>query len=259
MIQTIDIVMTATLRPAIVEQTLVSIVEKICKNNTDRFNLIINVDPAGEDILQSDIVDMARKYFPNVIYNTPEEASFSLAIKWVWGKASTPYVLHIEDDFEVLEELDIDHMIYILKKYPKVCTLRLCRGVDLDNPDPSMSGETIERGGRTWYYNKDGFYLAPCVQGSFSLNPSLMNREFQQEARLFIKEDIDPESVLRYSAYIQRHTEWHKEVYEFLSAWDYGIYAVPLAVRDIGKAWRKEHGFYKPRIGGGLPTTWIKK
>lgn len=255
----IDITMAATLRPAILEQTLLSIVEKVCKNNTDRFNLIINVDPAGEDIPQSDVVDVAKKYFANVISNTPTEASFPLAVKWIWGNTSTPYIFHIEDDFEVLEELDIDHMIYILKKYPKVCTLRLCRGVGFDNPDPSMSGKALKRAGQTWHYNEDGFYLASRVLGALSLNPSLMNREFQQGAQPFIKKGIDPEAVLRYSTFIQAHAKWHKELYKFLSAWDYGIYAVPLAVRDIGRTWRKQHGFRKPRTKGALPSTWIKK
>ena len=74
----IDITMAATLRPAILEQTLLSIVEKVCKNNTDRFNLIINVDPAGEDIPQSGRIAALADVFDALTSERPYKKAWTV-------------------------------------------------------------------------------------------------------------------------------------------------------------------------------------
>ncbi len=260
----IDIAMTATLRPTIIEQTFISIVRNICEPNPEyEFNLVINVDPAGEKVSQSSIVDIAKKYFANVISNVPEKPSFPMAVKWVWSNTSTKYVLHSEDDFEIMKEIDMDHIVRILQKHPKIGSLRLCRGIGIDSPAPDMNGKIIRRMGQKWHYNDDGFYLASMVQGGVSLNAAFMRGNFQRKAATFLEKDIDPEAQIAFSLLIQRvyrkHPEKKRALYKFLSEWNFAIYALPLAVRDIGRTWRRQHGFHKPRTKGALPTTWVKK
>lgn len=257
----IDILMTATLRPAVVDQTLASIVDRIYKNDVYRCDLIINVDPVGEDVPQSVIVDIARSYFPRVICNLPDSPSFPLAAKWVWSKATTEYVINAEDDYEVVKDIDLDHMISILDQYPKLSSLRLDRGVGWEDPQPAMGPLSITRGEHRWYYQEDGFYLSNTWKRTFSLNTSLVRTEFLKQAIPFIRDGISPERILMWAKFIQRAWKGEKldRLQKMLASWDYGIYAVPLAIRDIGRPWRAEHGFHKPKGNRGIKSTWVRK
>ena len=89
----IDITMTAVLRPALLEGTLKTISEKVCRNR-DGFRLIINVDQVGEKVKPMKVVNVAKKYFDDVIYNIADEPSFPKAVKWVWSQATAPFILH---------------------------------------------------------------------------------------------------------------------------------------------------------------------
>lgn len=254
--QRIDIAMTAVLRPVVVERTIASIVRQICGSDIDRFNLVINVDPVGEDVPQSVIVDIAKKYFPNAICNTPKKASFPSAVRWVWNTVSTPYVFHTEDDFEIVKHLDINHMTCILDRHPRIGSLRLCRGVDWDNPYDDMHGDKIKRGKCLWIYQEDGFFLSPNWIGQFALNPSLMRLEFMRGITPFFKEGIDPERVTFFSPHVRKVLN-KKEVNQLskhLSSWRVGMYAVPLSLRDQGRPWRKIHHLGKS--SAGIPRTW---
>ena len=70
-ISKIDITMTATLRPIILEQTLKSVVENIITNEHE-FRLIINIDPSGEKIQQKIVLKVAKTYFKDILYNYPK-------------------------------------------------------------------------------------------------------------------------------------------------------------------------------------------
>ena len=64
----IDITMTAVLRPSMLSETLILFKERICQGEEDRYRLIINVDPVGENVDQSKVIKVAKKNFKDVIY-----------------------------------------------------------------------------------------------------------------------------------------------------------------------------------------------
>lgn len=270
--QRIDITMTAVLRPAIVEETLNSIVERICKGQVDRFTLIINVDPVGEKISQEDVVEMARQYFPFVRARRPAKPSFPLAVKWLWSQVTTPFFFNMEDDFKIVKDIDVDHMVSIMADRSKLGSLRFCRGwVKLvrrkgyrrkqwSTPIDDMDGKTIVRGRCDWPYRKEGFYLSPGGAGQFSMNPSLMRTQFIRPIIPYLENGLSPERVLMMSPMLPEMWSEEKvlELEDYISLWEVAMYAVPLVLEDLGRLWRRKHGFRKPKGRGGIGETWEK-
>jgi len=123
----VDITMTAVLRPKILKGTLDTIVKNVI-DNPKRFRLIINVDPVGENIEPKVIIKIANKYFDDVIYNIAKEPSFPKAVKWIWSQTTAPFVLHWEDDVNILRKININNMISILNKVDDLSSLRLYKG-----------------------------------------------------------------------------------------------------------------------------------
>jgi len=231
----IDITMTAVLRPAVLDKSLASIVKNLVKDQ-NRFRLIINVDPIGEDVDPMAVVEVARKHFDNVIYNIPSEPSFPKAVKWIWLASEAPYVFHWEDDVSLLREIDIDDMIRIHKKYLDVAALRL-----YIRDTPKKKVLHIFRS--NWRYNKDGFYIADNWQEQFGLNPNLIKKEFIKEAVHILRDDINPEKVFRVKY------AWSVPL---ISKWKYGLYTNPgnkitvSGLNSEGHVWRRQQGLDKP-------------
>lgn len=241
----IDITMTAVLRPSILSETLVTIKNNVCKDQIDRFRLIINVDPVGEDIDASKVIKTAQKNFKNIIYNISSVPSFPRAVKWVWSKATAPYILHWEDDVDILHPVDIDDMISILERHPELSSLRLYKA---DTPK-SKSFHTFSC---RWKYNEEGFYIASDWKRQFGLNPILIKSDFIKEAVSRMTEDVNPEKQFR---------ESQKHMRSLIKKWRYGLYTKPGAPRMIdgrkGQEWKNDQGIDKPR--GVTFTEWVKK
>jgi len=231
----IDITMTAVVRTGLLAETLSTISEKVCKDR-DGFRLIINVDPVGESIKPAKVIKVARQYFDDVIFNIAQTPSFPKAVKWVWSQATAPYIFHWEDDVNILREIDVDHMIKILKDNPKLSSLRLYKG---NTPRNKNGFRTFNC---RWNYNQEGFYVAKDWKKQFGLNPILIKREFIQEAITRMVDHTNPEKQFRYSqAYMK----------PLIQKWQYGIYAKPGETRLIdgrkGEKWKRKMKLNKPK------------
>ena len=217
----IDITMTATIRPDIVNKTL----ESFCKNmfsDRDRYNLILNVDPIGEETLRKNVYKVARKYFNSIILNYPSTPGFTKAVIWCWSQTSSNYVFHLEDDWELLIPIDIDAMIKILDSNPTLVSLRLNK----------------QKTGKNILYKKNGFLPYPKI----SLNPTLFNGRFIQRIHPLMDVNLNPEKQLRVN-----NTPRGK----YLSKFTHGIYtreSVRQIVKDIGREWMNKSRYTK-KIG----------
>ena len=242
----VDITMTAVLRPSILNQSLSTIVKNIV-DDQDRFRLIINIDPIGENVNPMKVVRTAQKHFKNVIYNVAEKPCFPAAVKWVWMNSDAPYVFHWEDDVSIFRPINIEHMIEIHKKFSDVAALRL-----FINDTPN--GEIISVFRTKWRYNKHGFYIADDWKGQFGLNPNLIKKEFIDEAIRVLRDDINPEKVFR-PVY-----EWSVPL---ISKWKYALYTNPgdkILVSGMGSEghiWKRKFGLSKP--SGQQFLTWQSK
>jgi len=245
MSERIDITMTAVIRPELLNETLSTISEKVCKDR-DGFRLIINVDPIGENIKPMKVIKVARKYFDDVVFNIAKVPSFPRAVKWVWSQATAPYIFHWEDDVNILREIDVDHMIKILKENKNLSSLRLYKG---NTPKNRKAFHTFSC---KWMYNEEGFYVAKDWRKQFGLNPILIKREFVQAAVKRMVEHTNPEKQFRYSQPYMR---------PLIKKWHYGIYAKPGETRLIdgrkGVKWKQKMKLGKPK--GKTFLKWEKK
>jgi len=228
----VDITMVAVIRPDLVRRTLKTIVANIV-DDPERFKLILNIDPIGEKIKPEKVAKIAKEYFGNVIYNIPKKPSFAKAVKWVWENSNTPYIFHIEDDWDIARKININHMIKIMMKYKELSSLRLYK---YNTP----KREKFFTFGCNWRYNKEGFYVADRWQKQFGLNPILIRREFINEALPRMRDDINPEKQFR---------DTQKYMKPIIKKWKYALYTKPgdkaLAI-DTGTKWRRKTKFIKP-------------
>ena len=242
----IDITMTAVLRPAILSETLVNIKKHVCKGEEDRYRLIINVDPIGEDVDPMKVIKTANKNFKNVLYNIAEKPSFPHAVKWVWSQVEASYVFHWEDDVNILHDIDVDDMISILNKYKDLSSLRLYKAV-------TPNKQSFPTFATTWKYYPEGFYIANDWKKQFGLNPILIKSAFVNEAVTRMVDHTNPEKQFRYS---------QKYMRPLIRKWKYGLYTKPGFPRMIdgrkGQKWKNQMGVDKPG-GGKTFTEWVKK
>ena len=241
----IDITMPAVIRPALLEGTLKSIIDNVV-DDIKRFRLIINVDPVGVKIKPEKVIRTAEKYFPNILSNIPEKSSFPKAVKWLWSQATAPFILHWEDDVNILRKININDMIRIMVKNRELSSLRLYKHTTPKNRK-SMNTFACK-----WVYNTDGFYVANDWKKQFGLNPILIRKEFIDEALPKMVDNINPEKQFRYSQEYMR---------PIIQKWKYAIYAKPGERRLIdgrkGQVWKDQMGLQKP-IGTTF-LEWVKR
>jgi len=240
----IDITMTAVLRPNILEGTLKRIVKHVV-DDPKRFRLIINIDPVGEKVKPQKVINVARKYFKNVVYNVPDKPSFPKAVKWVWGESKAPFVFHWEDDVNILRNIDVKDMIRILKQHRLISSLRL---YSKSTPRKKL----LKTFSCNWRYNEKGFYIAKDWRRQFGLNPILIKRAFIDEAVERMVDTVNPEKQFRNT---------QKYMIPLIKKWRYGLYTNPGDGRLVngrkGQQWKNKMKLQKPRTGKFL--AWDKR
>lgn len=218
----IDITMSAVIRPLILDTTLQSFCENLFNQNKHEYRLIMNVDPIGDDIRRKSMIKTARKYFENIILNEPENPGFTKAVIWCWSKVTADYVFHLEDDWILLNKIDMDSMIKILDKNSSLVSLRLSKSKNI----PNKQGRKL------------GYQTYPKI----SLNPTLFKGGFIKTIVPLMDENLNPEKQLRIDTTRRGH---------YLSLWDHGIYvkeSYDRIVKDIGRNWM-DNSKYTKKIG----------
>jgi hypothetical protein len=149
----LDVVITATLRTELLALTLRSFQARLL-HHFDHVRAIINIDPAGEaGVRPADVLDVVRCYCNTVVARTPAKPSFSGAVQWGWSQVSTPFFLHLEDDWLLRKPLDLDV-------------------IDRAFSDPSIGGVSLSISSRDALGNKrvhrpslrPGFFRTACIQ-----------------------------------------------------------------------------------------------
>ena len=232
--ESIDVVVTATLRAKVLDTTLHSFKKRLLNNDEYKYNLIINIDPDGnKNVSSADVLAVAKSHFDNVVYNTPGKASFPMAVMWAWSSTMSNYVFHLEDDWVLKKDISIDEMVYILDRYDKICSVRLSKGA-------------IGAGGKLIHpysckYADPGdvkkFQLFPRI----SLNPTLFKGEFVRRAAEVMTPDINPESQLVKGWAVKNRGFKSDRIDKFLEKWDHAVYTAcgdKPVVKDIGREWR---------------------
>lgn len=239
----IDLLITSVIRPNIIKQTIKSWEINLKNNNTNNsFNVIINIDPVGDSYNPKYIKQIVSNSFNIKDYFIPSRPSFPLAVRRLWERADTDFVLFIEDDMLLLQSININKMLEIMDTY-NIDVLRLDkRGCNSDNSE-------IKRKSKCDYV--DNFYKFRSYEYGLSLNPSLYKISIIKELYPYFIDGTSPERILR-----SKKTE---ETDEVLKKYNYGICMKPgdsAYVKDIGTKWKKSKKLKKP--GSGVTSTWVK-
>lgn len=225
--------MTATRRPEVLKETLNSFFRNCFAPVAERCRLIINIDPAGEDVSSCAIADIAGAYFNKKIIGLPSTPSFPVAFKWCWEQVTAPWVFHLEDDWGLLVPVDIGAMIACMISHPELALLRL--------PFFTSTEKTM----KNWnlFYPWNGEYFA-CPEdlrktAGFAGHPSLLRGEFVRRCAPLLDTRLNPEK--------QFHGDNWSLVGEVLN-WQYGVWGQPSSmpiIKDIGTEWKAANGFIK--------------
>jgi hypothetical protein len=239
----IDITMTASRRPEIIEQTLSSFKKNLFAEVDAA--LILNIDPVGPGN-PVDVLELAGIYFPIKALRTPREPSFPRAFQWAWSMADADYVFHLEDDWLLTRPVDLRTLMAILKA-EKIASVRLpafAAGLD------SMKNwnKVFRWAGQCYEPPADEEWLGFCG------HPSLIRGSFVQKCAFLIDPALNPEK--------QFHSG-NPSLNEEFGKWKYVVYgepsdppAPPLVV-DIGRQWMEKSGWKKAGAKAWF-TEWEK-
>ncbi len=207
-----DVVFTTTacVRPDILDETYRSFSSNMTDMDLKEYTLYINVDPMPQRTshTQQDVVNVAEKYFGKVIANTPKEANFCRAIKWLWHQAQSKYVFHLEDDWSLLKPTLFSNILKRFVKYRGLYQVRL-------NKNPKKKSATRLYG------------LSPCV----------CRKDFYEAVAKNLNPKRNPERQLR-----------DVKSWGIAQPSKHRVMPFPkneTIVKDIGRDWRVKHGMSK--------------
>jgi hypothetical protein len=229
----IDITMTAVRRPEILKRTLHSFYKNLFHPIIDQCRLIINIDPVGEDIPSYNMDSIVSGYFRRYAINLPMTAHFPTAFCWTWNKATAPWVFHLEDDWELLEFIDIGALIHVMKKHRNLASLRL--------PFFNSTSDEMKNWNLHFPWNGEYFECPDNLKqaAGFAGHPSLLRGEFVRNCAPLLRLDLNPEK--------QFH-EGNPDLLMEVMKWDYGVWGRPnhpRMIKDIGIEWKTTNKFIK--------------
>jgi hypothetical protein len=231
----INITMTAVRRRAILERTLESFYANLLYGLDTR--IIINVDPLGDDESSELTVDLCKEYSKRVIARTPDVADFGQAFYWTWQTAArlddSPWILNLEDDWEMMQAVCIKKIFSILKKFRYLALLRF--SLWPSGPKYIMAWNRVPF---AW---NGCFFKCPerSMNWAYCGHPSIIKRKWFNTVFELIDPTLNPEKQFR---------RQNQRLVTEVAKWEYGLYQKPNSpgcMRDIGRPWRDAAGYIK--------------
>lgn len=239
----INITMTAICRPELHERVLKSFCEKMFypaleKDPSLTFDIHINLDPIGTGTKQdtNDLLIQAFRHDFIDLYES-ETANFGRSFNYVWNASThcgADFTFHLEDDWELLQPVDLLNLIKIMQKYPNLQILRL---------NAFGSKSTYSKNWNKFVYHNGIFFeVKPEDRGllGFTGHPSLIRQSFVNEVAPKLNPNRNPEKQIKGKNPIFKHL--------FQDPYIYGVWGErgkgPI-VRDIGRQWMIKNGYRK--------------
>ena len=218
-----DIVITACLRPRVLRQTLTS----FCKylfTNPRHYRVILNVDPIGESNTNWKQVKKVIEDFKfgELVINHPSRASYGAAVIWCWSQVTSPYFFHLEDDWVLLNKVNMDDLISIMEHNNNIAQIRLSKYSNIGMPDE--------------------YHHVLVADGCRPrLNPCITRKAFTDSVIRYMTPYSNPEKQFNPDFPIL----W--TVCQFWKFYIYNPYKLPSPklVKDIGRKWMSTQGYHK--------------
>lgn len=226
-----DITITASRRSQVLRKTLESFKVNLLGDTPCR--VIINIDPVGLDEDPNLCLDVCRLFFDDVCYRIAPVPNFSEAFKWVWSRVKSDYVLHLEDDWQLLRKIDLADMLRVLHSEPDLALLRL--------PQFRSGVNSMKNWNLYFPYNGVYFECPDILKMSvgFCGHPSIIKKAFIETTAPYINTKLNPEKQFHRGP---------KEIMAVVAKWRYGVYAKPnepSAIADLGRRWMVENKLTK--------------
>ncbi|MBL4885262.1 MAG: hypothetical protein JKY95_12095 [Planctomycetaceae bacterium] len=101
-----DLALVCGRRPELIARTLESFHQNVFPHFSFA-NVLVNIDPFCGDAADGvEVRDIVESYFPEAIFFEPESASFGAAVKRLWKNSKSDILLHLEDDWVAIEEIN---------------------------------------------------------------------------------------------------------------------------------------------------------
>jgi hypothetical protein len=222
-----DFTTPAVIRPDIINLTYKSFSKNLKGVDLKQCRLFINVDPLPEGAIKKGVIKIARKYFKEVHYNYAKVGNFTAACNWIWSHADTPFIFHLEDDWELVREISVKKMLKYFDKHSDLLQVVL----------------------RAYRY----------PYRSVALSPGIMHERLYKAVAGKLRENKNPESQMRGEKYGIRMPA------RSLKILNRGLVAVypeklkAVVVRDRGRKWLDASAYKKPRCSKTNFISWQKK
>jgi len=237
----IDIALVAGRRPDLLERTLNSFRESMF-HHFDIHRVLVNIDPfAGNIQDHGRAVAIIRNHFPNAEINEPESASFGMAVKTLWSSTTADMLIHLEDDWLLLEDVTPSHVY---------------ESVDENVPQLSLlSKEKNWTPSRPYYYKtaKRKIFGATISRKKiplFGTSPSFLLGSFARSCADLMDPDLDPEKQF----FSGSNPELEKHVQDKKVRILAGESGKPI-IKDIGREWLEKRNVEK--VVRGSKSFWV--
>ena len=246
---TVLVTITATRRLDVLHKTLSSMMENLLWRS--KCDAIITVDPVGheQDTAQK-AVKLVEHYMPVLCSREALKPHFGEAFSAVWNMAARhhkdyDYVFHLEDDWELTQDVEIRTMVKILEIEEDLALLRL----------PQFKSTLTDMKNWDKFFPWNGRYFEcpdELRQGvGFCGHPSLIKMKFVRLCAPHIIPTINPEK--------QFHGG-NQPLLDEVMKWRYGVYSRPnhpAYIQDLGREWMVKHKYKK--VGSkAFFTEWEK-
>lgn len=240
----IDVATTATVRPDLLDKVYASFTKSFLTPR-DRFRLVLNVDPIGDDkYTVQDVIDVGKTYFDECVINTPKEPNLSKAVKWCFENVENEYVFYLEDDWILHADVKLEKMISILERNSHLHSL------GLNKMEKEAFLGQLKKG---QWKNVEAIERHYAYIQRISLNPVLIKRDFVNRAAKLIRTNYKPESQLRQPNSAMKKVIGKGKFASYIS--EEAGYA-PILI-DVGASWAVKSKWKKKKKNGFL--FWTEK
>ena len=243
------VLICATKRMDVLYKTISSMMEKLLWRS--ECDAIVNVDPIGyESDTPLKVIKLVEHFIPVVFSREALEPHFGTAFYALWNMAADrfreyDYVFHLEDDWELLQDIDIRDMAKILESEKDLALLRL----------PQFRSTATDMKNWDKFYPWNGKYFEcpdELRQGvGFCGHPSLIKMDYVLRCAPHIISEVNPEK--------QFHGG-NGPLLDEVMKWRYGVYSKPNHpnyIKDLGREWMVKNKFKK--VGSkAFFTEWEK-
>lgn len=239
----IDIALVSGRRPALLSQTMESFQRQLFENFAIA-GFIANIDPFCENAESGlECEAIIKQYFPDAKIHISSSAGFAAAVKRNWLATQSDYVLHLEDDWILLETVTPDDIFPGFTS--KVAQVSFAAKEKRRNRSEEFHFKTRRK-------KILGITIKKWRPPSFTTSPSFLKGDFARTCAGFMDVNLDPEKQLS-DGRIPRLSDYTEN---YLNRLYFGK-EQDNVVQDIGREYRSNEGLQKKVVNG--TSIWTKK